>query len=509
MTPFLAGEHQATIRDLAALGLPGSRIALSDEARQRIARSREIVAEHLKGDQAIYGLNTGLGGNLGFRLDAEGIDAFQVQLLRGRAIGAGQDLPREVCRAALAARILTASRGTAGLSQAVIDGLVALYNAGVTPAAPRHGSIGATDIGLNAHIGIVLIGRGRAWVDDRLLPGAEALAAAGLKPVALEPKDGLGLCNNASTSAGLGAVTLAGLADTLLTAAGVAALAYEGYAANPTIFDPRLQAAHPNAGQVEAAALFRALLAGSSIHERQRKIQDAISFRTLAPGFGMALVAFGRARAEAETSINGVQDTPLVLLEDAEMLSSPNFYTSGLAHAYDALAIAVAQLATASVHRMIKLMTPTLSELPKYLSPVGGPSNGYVTTQKLASSLQAEIKLYATPVSTDAIPVSDAVEDVAPQTFLAIRKLDEQMKVYRLLVALEAVVAAQAADLREGLRFGPAGAALHARIRGAVPKLVEDREAGYDVMAAHDVLFGLPPVDALKQAATTLQLSIA
>lgn len=509
MKTFLAGEHTATIRDLAALGQAEARIALSAGARQRIVRSREIVAAHLAGDKAIYGLNTGLGGNLGFRLEPEAINAFQVQLLRGRNVGAGEDLPRDVCRAALAARILTAARGTAGLSQAVIDGLLALYNAGVTPAIPRHGSIGATDIGLNAHIGVVLIGRGRAWFGDSLLPGGEALAAAGLEVTGLEPKDGLGLCNSASASCGLGAVTLTALADTLLTTTGIAALSFEGYAANPSIFDERLQAAHPNLGQTEAAALFRALLAGSSTLAHSRKIQDAVSFRTLAPQFGTAITAFGRARAEAEMDLNGIQDTPLMLLDEGEMLSSPNFHTSGLALAYDSLAIAVAQLATASVHRMIKLMTPTLSELPKYLSPVGGASNGYVTTQKLASSLQAEIRLYATPVSTDSIPVSDAVEDIAPQTFLALRKLGEQMKPFRLLMALEAVVAAQAADLRDGLKLGRSGAALHAAIRKAVPRLHEDREAGLDVMGAHAALFGAPPLQELRDTASELAKSLA
>lgn len=506
MTTFLAGEHRLSIRDLAALAAPDARIVLSDAARERIARSRDIVAAHLRADQAVYGLNTGLGGNLGFRIEPDAINAFQVQLLRGRAVGVGEDLPRPVCRMALAARILTAARGTTGISQAAIDGLIALFNAGVTPAVPRHGSIGASDIGLNAHIGIVLIGRGRAWVGDRLLPGSDALAAAGLAAIALEPKDGLGLCNNASASAGIAASTLTGLGDTLLTAAGAAALAYEGYAANPAIFDPRLQAAHPNEGQTEAAALFRALLAGSSIHENPRKIQDAVSFRTMAPAFGAAFATFGRVRAEAEMDMNGVQDTPLVLLDAGEMLSSPCFHTAALALAADTMAIAVAQLATASAHRMIKLMTPALSDLPRFLSPVGGPSNGYVTTQKLASSLQAEIRMHATPVSTDAIPVSDAVEDVAPQTMLALRKLAEQLKVYQYMVALEAIVAAQAADLRPALRLGAAGAALHGRLRRAVPPLHEDREAGMDVMAAHSVLFGAPPEPRLVDAARTLGL---
>jgi histidine ammonia-lyase len=489
MKYFLAGEHQASVHDLAALGLEDGKIILSEGACARIRRSREIVAVYAAGDAPIYGLNTGLGGNLGFRVEKEAIIAFQSQIVVGRNIGVGENLPREVCRAALAARILTAARGTTGLSLETIEALVALYNSGITPAIPARGSIGATDLGLNAHIGAILIGRGQAWIGDALLPGAEALQRAGLSPVNLQPKDGLGLCNNASASCGLASITLAALADTLLLAASAAALAFEGYAANPMIFDPRLQAAHPSGGQSSAAALFRALLAGSSIHDNPRKIQDAISFRTLAPQFGMVFSAFGRVREELEIDINGVQDTPLVLLDEGIMLSSASFHTAALALALDSMAIAVAQMATASVHRMIKLMAPHLSGLPAYLSPVGGASAGYVSTQKLASVLHAEIKLSATPASLDAIPVSDSVEDVAPQTMLAVRKLAQQLVPFKLLVAQEAVIAAQAVDLRGGLRPGPAGVFLHSAIRKAVPMLHEDREPGLDIMAAHEALF--------------------
>lgn len=509
MTVFVAGEHDVGIRDLERLGREGGRIVLSEGARSRIARSREIVAAYAAGDEPIYGLNTGLGGNLGFRVEKEAISDFQAQIVLGRNIGVGAMLPRGACRAALAARILTASRGSTGLSLETVEALIALYDAGVTPAIPARGSIGATDLGLNAHIGAVLIGRGKAWFGDRLLPGGEALAAAGLAPVTLQPKDGLGVCNQASASAGLAALTLTALADTLLVAAAAAALSFEGYAGNPMIFDARLQRAHPNAGQEAAAALFRALLAGSSIHERPRKIQDAVSFRTLGPGFGAAFAAFGQARAETEMDLNGVQDTPLVLLDEGLMLSTPNFHTAALALAYDTMAIAVAQLATASAHRMIKLMAPALSELPRYLSPAGGASAGYVPTQKLAASLHAEIRLHATPVGIDALPVSDAVEDVAPQTMLALRKLADQLVPFRLLVAQEAVVAAQAVDLREGLRPGAEGARLHAAIRGATPMLREDRETGLDIMAAHEALCREDVLGPLRTLAAGLALPLA
>jgi histidine ammonia-lyase len=509
MSAFMVGETHVTIRDLERLGQAGGKIILTPDARARIARSREIVAAYAAGDEPIYGLNTGLGGNLGHRIDKADIEAFQTQIVLGRNIGVGDPLPRAACRAAVAARIITAARGTTGLSQSTVDALVTMFNAGVTPVIPARGSLGATDLGLNAHIGAVLIGRGRAWFGDEQLPGAEALAKAGLAPIRLEPKDGLGVANQASANSGLIAVTLSALADTLLAAAAAASLAFEGYAANPRIFDPRLSAAYPSGEQVTAAALFRALLTGSSIHDDPRKIQDAVSFRTLSPQFGMALAAFAQARRETEVQLNHVQDTPLVLLDEGLMLSSPNFHSASLALALDAMAIAVAQLATATVHRLIKLMAPQLSGLPKYLSPVGGASAGYVSTQKLAGSLHQEIKLYATPASLDAVPVSDAVEDVAPHTMLAARKLADQLVPYRLLVAQEAVVAAQACDLREGLRLGAAGQGLHAVLRARVPMLREDREPGLDIMAAHDVLFADETLAMLASFATGLDLPLA
>jgi histidine ammonia-lyase len=203
---------------------------------------------------------------------------------------------------------------------------------------------------------------------------------------------------------------------------------------------------------------------------------------------GAALEAFRLTRSAVEDEINGVSDTPLVLLDAGLMLSSPNFETSGIALAFDALAIALTHLATASAYRIMKLMNPVLSGLPKYLSPVGGASAGFVPMQKTVASLHAEIRQYATPGSLDALAVSDTVEDHAPQTMLTIKKLAAQLAPFRLLVAIEALVAAQAVDLRAGLAISPATETLHKAIRALVPPLDADRENGPDAMTVHDIL---------------------
>jgi histidine ammonia-lyase len=217
-------------------------------------------------------------------------------------------------------------------------------------------------------------------------------------------------------------------------------------------------------------------------------VQDALSFRCLAPVFGSALSALATARRETEIEINHAGDNPLVLLNDGIILPTPNFHTPALAVACDALAIALAQLAAAAGQRVVKLMNPALSGLPRFLSPIGGASAGFVTQQKTAAALCAEIRQAAMPASLDAMPVSDSVEDHAPMTFLAIRKLAGQIEPLRLLVGLEAMVAAQAAELREDGALSPRATALQALVRTLVPRLDEDRETGCDATAIADLL---------------------
>ena len=496
------GDAPLSLGRIEAASRPGTRVTLSDATRGKIAAARSVVERYAEGDEPIYGLNTGLGGNVAYRLSRAEIEAFQVQMVRGRCIGIGEPFPEPVARSMLLCRLVGLAQGGSGISPAVLDLMVAMFNAGITPVIPGRGSIGAGDLGLCAHVGLAAIGRGDVFVSGRRLPAAEALARAGLAPATLGPKDGLAILNSSAVSCGFALAVLRDVADLLLLSAVAAGLACEGYAANPRIFDARLAAARPARGQERAAALFRAVLAGSSLHDpgAARSIQDALSFRTLAQVHGTAYGAFAGATAAVETEINAAADNPLVLIDDGLILSTANFHTPGIALAFDALAITGAHLATACAYRIAKLMDARLSGLPKYLSPIGGASNGLNSLQKTASALHAEVRLKAMPASLDALPVSETVEDHAPQTPLTIRKLAEQIEPLRYLVAIEALVASQAVSLRGGSRMAPVTGVLHAAIRAVVPGLVEDRETGPDVDRVAGLLRGAELVARLRGA---------
>ncbi|MEP7172259.1 MAG: aromatic amino acid lyase [Aestuariivirga sp.] len=462
-------------------------ITLAPSIRERLVRAREIVARYAASDQPVYGLNTGLGGNLQHRIEPKDIPAFQAQLLLARSAGVGPNLPEWISRAAWLSRIIGAARGASGLSLPTFDLMLAMAERGLFPAVPTYGSIGTSDLVLTAQMGATLIGQGEIWDNGTCRPAAEAL---GLAPIELAPKDGLALANNSSISIALASHALREARSCMDLAQAVTVLSGEGYGMNPTIFEARIHALRPAAGQEQAAAWFRAALEGSSLYASgaPRSVQDALSFRVVAPLFGTARNALARAEKETEIELNGAADNPAVLLDTNEMLSTPNFHTPALALALDTLAITHVHLATASAQRVLKLMNPHLSGLPKYLSPVGGASAGLLPLQKTVASLLAEIRLHAQPASLEALAVSEMVEDVAPQTPLAARKLATQLDRLHWLIAIEALVAAQAVDLRKPKSLGRVAKMLHSAIRTVVSPLHEDRATGPDVAAVRQAI---------------------
>ena len=485
----LDGSH-ISLRRLVELADGPVSITLAPAIRERLVRAREIVARYSAGDQPVYGLNTGLGSNLQHRIAPQDIPAFQAQLLLGRSAGVGPNLPEWISRAAWLSRIIGAARGASGLSLATFDLMLAMIERGLAPAVPTYGSIGTSDLVLAAQMGACLIGHGEIWDNGVCRPAAKALYAHGLAPIELAPKDGLALANNSSLSIALAARALSDARSTMDLAQAVMVLSGEGYGMNLSIFEARIHALRPAAGQEQAAAWFRAALEGSSLYGSgaPRSIQDALSFRVVAPLFGAARNALVLAEKEAEIELNGAADSPAVLLATGEMFSTPNFHTPTLALTLDSLAIAHAHLATASAQRILKLMNPHLSGLPKHLSPVGGASAGLLPLQKTVAALLAEIRLYAQPASLDAISVSEMIEDVAPQTPLTARKLATQIDLLGWLIAIEALVAAQAVDLRKPKSLGRVAKMLHSAIRSLVPTLHEDRATGRDVAAVRQAI---------------------
>jgi histidine ammonia-lyase len=476
-------------------------VALSAGARTRVAAARAVVDRVAAGGVAVYGINTGFGSFAEVRIPPESLERLQLNLLRSHASGVGEPLPVRTVRAMMALRANVLARGFSGIRVETLEALLAALNRGVHPVVPSRGSVGASgDLAPLAHLALVLVGEGQAWDGARRVPGAAALATAGLSPIVLGPKEGLALINGTQASTAVLALALAG-AERLARAADViAALTIDGLRGSAGPFDPRIHAERPFDGQADSAANLRALLEQSAIrasHADCARVQDAYSLRCAAQVHGSAREALRFIRHVVTTESNSATDNPMVFADTGEMLSGGNFHGAPVAMAADLLAIAIAQVTTISERRTERLVNPALSDLPAFLTDQGGVQSGMMLAQVTAAALTSELKGLAHPASVDTIPTSANKEDHVSMSMGAALKAQRALELARYVLAVEALCACQAIDFLAPLETSAPLARVHARIRTAVPTLTEDRPPAPDVEA----VAGLIAAGAIEGAA--------
>jgi histidine ammonia-lyase len=477
---ILFGKGPVRIEDIAAIARKDTDVEIAPFVYDRLSNARAILDKAAASGQQIYGLNTGLGANLKTSVSSDNA-GFQQQLVRGRGMGTGPSLSRELTRAVMATRISMLTAGGSGISPAVFADLVTLLNKKVHPVLPSIGSIGAGDLVLLSALAQCLTGEGSAEYEGQIYPSVDALKLAGLAPAQLGPKDGLSLLNASAVSVGQGALAVSDALALFDFQRQAAALSFEGLGGNPLILVPALQRARAAQGQVEEAEKLAALLDGSALFAAKPAIQDPLSLRCIPSIHGALATALETARDAVEVELNAAADNPLVIIEEERVLSTGNFHTPALALAFETLGLAIAQAAAASAARFVQLTGSSRNGLPKYLSASGGASAGFVPLQKTVVALLAAIRHKANPVMLDFLPVSEGVEDHATQSPLAVAKCAEMIALWRQIVACEMLAAAQAVDLRPDHHCGSGTAQTHRFVRSSSLKLEEDRPLSNDI----------------------------
>lgn len=482
-----------TIQDIVAIARDGAHISVTTDVEARILAGRAIVERHVAEDLPVYGLTTGLGAGVDTRLAVDDLVTFQLRVPQARAVGVGAPMPNEAVRAMMAVRIAGMAAGGAGVSLPVFSGLVAALNAGFHPVIPSLGSIGAADLAPLAHMGRALLGDGQVDYAGRVMHAAEALSAAGLEPLKLQPKDGHALVVANSMSVGRACLVLSDIDRLLIWSLNAIALNFEAFRANVSAFDDRALAARPAFGQREAADRLRELLAGSSLlaNGAARRLQDPLSYRCAPQVLGALLHAIEEAKLATEIEISSSGDNPVVLASEGLILSHGNFDMTAFVLAWERLGQAMAHCAAATAYRTMKIMSGTMSDLPRFLTPIGQSRTGFATVQKTVSALEADIRHLAMPSSLTPIPVADGVEDQASLAPSVIAKTEMIVERLRYLVAIELIASAQAVELRgveAELGFGSTKA-YHA-VRERVAPLQEDRAQGPDFEAIASLIRG-------------------
>ena len=483
-----------TLENLYSLVFDGAEAEIPPAAREGMSASRAVIERLVEAGTAVYGVNTGFGKMASTRISRDEIRQLQLNLVRSHACGVGAPLGEHAIRAMLALRANAIAKGFSGVRPLVAETLVAMLNRGVHPVIPSQGSVGASgDLAPLAHLAQVAIGEGRAVYQDRAMPGAEALRAAGIAPLVLEAKEGLALLNGTQAMLALAALALREAEIAADTADVAAALSLDALRGSPAAFDARIAAVRPHAGHAITARNIERLNRGSEIRESHRspekdpRVQDPYSLRCAPQVHGAVRDTLAQARATLTIELNSATDNPLVFLSPGaatgEVISGGNFHGQPLAMAADQMAAALATLGGISERRIEQMTNPQTSQLPAFLIREAGLNSGFMILQVTAAALASELKPLAAPHSVDSIPTSANQEDYVSMGMGAARRLEPMLANLKNILAIELLAACQGIDLLAPLRPGPETRKAYDIVRSLSARVDADRSLASDIEA--------------------------
>lgn len=486
MTMVIRGEL-ISINDLETFAITHQSAVLEDGAMSCIKEGRRVIDRIVESGEPVYGVNTGFGRLSDMRISADKLDALQLNLVRSHACGVGPLLTREEVRAMGLLRLNVFALGRSGCRPETASALVNLLNAGIVPAVPSRGSVGASgDLAPLAHFALALVGEGEAIAPTHRIPMHDALAANGLHPITLRAKEGLALLNGTQAIGAVGGLALARAIRTAQTADVAGAMSLEAVLGTDVAFDERIHDARPHPGQVAVAGHLRDLLAGSPMRESHRendpRVQDAYCLRCMPQVHGAVRDALEYGRRVFETESASATDNPLVFAQRGDVISGGNFHAAPLAHALDFAAIALTDLASISERRIDRLVNPDLSEgLPPFLAQDPGEMSGLMMPHVTAAALLNEAKVLAHPASVDNVPTSGGKEDHVSMGMTAALKFKRIVEIAEQVLAIEFLCAAQAFEFRRPLRSSSSIEAAYDAIRSVSPALTSDRSTTKDI----------------------------
>lgn len=485
-------------------------LALAPGLRRRIEAGRRVVEAVLRDGRTVYGVNTGFGKLANVRIGDAELEELQLNLLRSHACGVGEPLPTATVRALMLLRIRTLATGRSGARIELVEKLAELLNADVVPRVPSQGSVGASgDLAPLAHLALALIGEGEVDHDGERRPAQAALAAAGIAPIRLAPKEGLSLINGTQVTTALAAEALLRAENAARHADLACALTIEALKGTNRAFDPRIQAARPHPGQQLAAENLFALIEGSAIlasHRDCDRVQDPYSMRCAPQVHGACRDALSEARRVLAIEIDAATDNPLVFAEQGEILSGGNFHAQPVAAAADRVAAAVADLSSICERRVENLVNPDLNfGLPAFLTPKPGLRSGLMIAQVVAAALVSENKSLSFPAAVDSIPTSANKEDHVSMGPIAARKALQIVGNAERVVGIELLAAAQALDFETRAKTTKALRSVHSLFRKSVAHLDDDRILAPDLEAAAALVRSGALVEAARAAGVAIR----
>lgn len=494
MTAIRLVPGKVGLASLEAILREAPEIEIDRSAKAGVEAAAALVAGAAVSGEPVYGVNTGFGKLANVRIAPVDTARLQRNLILSHCAGVGDRTEPGIVRLMMVLKLNSLARAASGVRWQVVELIEGMVNLRVLPVLPAQGSVGASgDLAPLAHMTAVMIGEGEAEFDGRAMPGRAALAAAGLAPVELAAKEGLALINGTQFST---AYALAGLFDAWRLAQGslvLSALSTDAIMGSTAPLRPEIHALRGHRGQIDAAAAMRELMEGSEIRESHRegdsRVQDPYCIRCQPQVVGAAIDLLRQAARTLAIEANAVTDNPLVLVEEAAIVSGGNFHAEPVAFAADQIALAVAEIGSIAQRCVALMVDPTLSfDLPPFLTPDPGLNSGFMIAEVTTAALMSENKHLANPCSTDSTPTSANQEDHVSMAAHGARRLMRMNANLKRILGVELLCAAQGVEFRAPLQTSGPLQSVIARLRDDVPRLVEDRFLSGDIETAAELV---------------------
>ncbi len=513
--------NDLTLAQIVAIARHDAPVALGEAARADLAATRQFIGENWLVDDAplMYAFNTGVGALKNQRIGALDIARFQRNLIHSHSASTGEPMPHDAVRAMMAIRVNTFARNHSGIRVEVVERLVAMLNAGITPVIPAKGSVGASgDLAPLALMSGALLGLEASKVSYRgsVTSARAAFEQAGLPPTfEVEAKDATALINGATASLAYAALAAFDARRLLSSATISLAMSLEAIRGERACFEDRVMLARPHPGQRRVAQAVRRLLEGSercthaarafappgaseaeALAAAQPRIQDVYSFRCSPQVYGPVLDALDYVDGILTTEMNSATDNPLIFGADDryDIVSCGHFHGQYVAQAMDLLALVTTDLSAICDRRSNLLIDPAYNfGLPRNLiAQEPGINTGFAVVQSMGTGLVLENMGLCSPASVTSLPAKGNQEDHISNSCFAARRTRTVIENAQAVVSAEVLIAAQALSLtRHTLSAFPLGRGAQAaleRVRAEVPAMLGDDRWVHDDVEAVRVL---------------------
>ncbi len=448
---LIIGSESLTIEQLIDVSRHARGVSIAPSAVERIHKGRAALDRRMADGDRIYGVNTGVGGNIKFELEADQAVLLQHNIMRHLSCATGQPLPPDVVRGAMLLRIATFATGCSAVRVELVEAVRDLINAGVTPVVPRYGSLGASgDLMPSAYAARVLVGMGQADYEGQRLPSTEAMQRAGLPLITFAAKEGLALINGTTFMTAIAALLWHDARIVLRAMVAANALAVEAIQVPAVPFDSWVHEHKGHPGQIAVAEFMRAQLEGSGVPV-DPAVQSCYSLRCTPQGLGPAWESLEDGRAVIEREMNSANDNPLIDPDTGKLYGAGNFYGGHISRLLDTWKIDMAIIGNWGNALMAVLVDDKFNRgLPANLVPNPGVNSGFKGMQLSVTSLTCAIRQMAGPSSIHSLPTEQYNQDVVSLGMHAAVTAMDALDCLRNETAMVLLAAVQAVDLRGG-----------------------------------------------------------